>query len=119
MARRRRSQGRIRRGKERKEKDKEDDKFSVCSDWDVDLEDQDRKNQELDDQKNKNRKIPQTGPNSSSVDTLHMSPPNSLFVYSSKIIPTKYVLNLNLKYHIFKYNTYLSSLDIILCVIII
>ena len=46
----------------------------MCSDWYAYLEEQDRKDQNLEDQKNKDRKTPQTGPNSSSVDTLTHKP---------------------------------------------
>ena len=53
-----------------KEEDKEDNNFSVCSGWEADLGEQDRENQECEDQKNKDRKTPQTSPNSSSFDTF-------------------------------------------------
>ena len=47
---------------EGKDHDKEEDNFSVCSDWDADLEEQNRKNQEIEDQKNNDRKTPQPSP---------------------------------------------------------
>ena len=62
---------------ERKEQDKEGENFPVYSDWDADLEEQDRKNQELENRKNKDRKTLQTGPNSSSVDTFTDKPSTS------------------------------------------
>ena len=62
---------------ERKEQDKGENKFSVCSDWDADLEEQEMKNPELEDQKNNNRKTPQTGPKSLSVDAFTPKPSKS------------------------------------------
>ena len=57
---------------ERKEQDEKEDNFSVCCVLRLEcrLEEEDRKHQMLEDQKNKDRKTPQTGPNSSSVDTF-------------------------------------------------
>ena len=46
----------------------------MCSDWDADLEEQDRKNQEIEDQKNNDRKTPQPSPKPSSVDTFTPKP---------------------------------------------
>ena len=47
----------------------------MYSDWDADLKEQDRKNQELEDQKNNDRKTPQPGPKPTPVDTF--TPPLS------------------------------------------
>ena len=49
----------------------------MCSDWDADLEEQDRKNQQLEDQKDKEEKTPETGPACSSVDTFTHKPSTS------------------------------------------
>ena len=65
-------------GEEKEEEDdKEEEYLSVCSEWDADLEEQNKKHREIEDQKNKNRKTPKTGPDSSSVDTLTHSPSES------------------------------------------
>ena len=45
--------------------------------WDADLEEQDRKTQGLEDQRNKDRKSSQTGPDSSLVDTCTQKPSKS------------------------------------------
>ena len=50
--------------------DKEEDNFSVCSDWDADLEDQDQKNLKMKEQKNNDSKTPQASPKPSPVDTF-------------------------------------------------
>ena len=49
----------------------------MCSDWDAKLEEQERNNQEIEDQKNNDRKMPQTRPKSSSVDTFTPQPSKS------------------------------------------
>ena len=46
----------------------------MSSDWDEDLEEQERKNQEIEDQKDNDRKTPQTGPKFSSVHTFTPHP---------------------------------------------
>ena len=43
--------------------------------WDDDLKEQERKSQEIEDQKNNDRKTPQTGPKSLSVNTFTPQPP--------------------------------------------
>ena len=62
---------------ERKEQDKEKDNFSMCSDSDADLEKQDRKNQEIEDQKSNDRKTPHPSPKPSSVDAFTPKPSKS------------------------------------------
>ena len=59
---------------ERKEQDKEEYNFSVCSDWDADLEEWDRNNQEIEDHKNNDRKTPQPSLKLSLVDTFTPKP---------------------------------------------
>ena len=43
---------------ERKDQDKAEDSFSVCSGWEVDLKEQEWKNEEIEDQKDNYRKTP-------------------------------------------------------------
>ena len=49
----------------------------MSSDWDEDLQEQERKNQELEDKKDNDRKTPQTDPKSSSVGTFTPQPSKS------------------------------------------
>ena len=50
--------------------------YPMSLDWDEDLEKQERKNQEIEDQKDNDRKTPQMRPKSSSIDTFTPQPPN-------------------------------------------
>ena len=59
-------------GQEYQEQVKDDDYFSVCSDWDADLEEKDWKN--LEEQKNNDNKTPHPSPKPTSVDTTTLQP---------------------------------------------
>ena len=63
---------------ESQEQDKDKDNFSVCSDWDADLEEQDWKNLEVQEQKNNDNRTSQSSPKPTSDDTLthHLSMPS-------------------------------------------
>ena len=52
-------------------------KYPMSLDWDEDLKEQERKNQEIEDQKKNDRKTPKTGLKSSSVDTFTPHAPKS------------------------------------------
>ena len=63
--------------KKKKEKwDKAENHFSVCSDWDADIKEQDKKNQELEDKKNNDRKTPKQALNLHQWIPLVLIPPN-------------------------------------------
>ena len=66
------------------DQDKGEDNLPVCSDWDVDLEEQDRKNQEIKDQKTIEGKTPQDSPTSLSATLFTLHSPESSFGQSTK-----------------------------------
>ena len=59
------------------DQDKGEDNFSVCLDWDSDLKEQGRKNQEINNQKDNEGKTPQNSPTSLSATTITLQPSES------------------------------------------
>ena len=69
---------------EENDQSKEEDNFSVCLDWDTDLEEQDRKNQQVENKKDNEGNTPQNNPTSLSITALTLQPPESTIEWSKK-----------------------------------